>query len=274
MESSHAFSRASEFYPEMFPLCSSSFPRTRAGYIQTPGWHKHTLHPPDVDSVVLVDVPPEHATMLTFLNLNLTGRRASCDTSKVTLALYQGNLTEDNVLWECGRSATVHMTRRLLPSATSVYVQFRCGDSRKAGFRLHFSVHKQPAVITPVADDLWNCSGPDFQAFRLHFPCDLFPQCVGKEDEVHCPYTTDACGPGLATIGDRCYFYNRVVDGSGGSWRDLDFLCGQRGGRLGSLRSRAVHEKLVGYLQSRVAVWGFGKLVIGLHTASPSLPHM
>ena len=102
----------------------------------------------------------------------------------------------------------------------------------------------------------------------------MVPQCVGKEDEVDCPYTTDTCGLGFVTLGGRCLFYDTVTGFAAASWRKLDFLCGQRGGRLASLRSRKDHLRLMEYLESQVAVWNFFKLIIGLHTASNSLPHM
>ena len=227
-----------------------------------------------MDSVVLVDVPPNHQVMLTILHLNLTGRRARCDTSKVTLAVYQGNVSENRKFWQCGRPENnkFNLKRELFPPATSAYLQFRSGNSQKTGFRLHFSIHKESAIIPSPTDLFWNCSVPYFNDFRLHFPCDMIPQCEDKEDEVPCPYTTDTCGVGFVTLGDRCFFYDSKPVGS--SWRDMEFVCGQRGGRLASLRSRQDHEKLVQYLQVRVASWGFYKLVIGLHTASLSLPYM
>ena len=230
-----------------------------------------------MDSVVLVDVPPNHQVMLTILHLNLTGHRATCDTSKVTLVVYQGSMSENSTFWQCGRPEQWEniLERRFLPPGTGFYVQFRCGNSQKTGFRLHFSIHKQSAIITNATDLSWNCSVPYFNDFRLHFPCDMVPQCVDREDEVHCPYTTDTCGPGFVTLGGRCLFYDNVLNPSGAtSWRKLDFLCGQRGGRLASLRSRQDHQRLIQYLGPSIAVWGFFRIVIGLHTASLSLPHM
>ena len=230
-----------------------------------------------MDSVVLVDVPENHQVMLTFLHLNLTGYRVSCDPSKVTLALYKTSVSEDNIFWQCGQAGKVQfvLKRKLLPPATNVCVQFRCGNSQKTGFRLYFSIHKESATLTNIKPGvLWNCSVPYFNDFRLHFPCDMIPQCADKEDEAHCPYTTDTCGLGFVTLGGRCLLYDAILAPLGASWRQLEFVCGERGGRLASLRSRQDHDRLVQYLEDRVAVWGFFKLVIGLHTASLSLPHM
>ena len=229
-----------------------------------------------MDSVVLVNVPPNHQGMLTILHLNLTGHRARCDTSKVTLAVYQGSMSENSTFWQCGRPEQWEniLKRRFLPLGTGFYVQFRSWNSQKTGFRLHFSIHKQSAIITNATDLSWNCSVPYFNDFRLHFPCDMVPQCVDREDELHCPYTTDTCGPGFVTLGGRCLFYDAITGPVGASWRQLEFVCGERGGRLASLRSRQDHDRLVQYLEDRVAVWGFYKLLIGLHTASLSLPHM
>ena len=249
---------------------------TCAGYIQTPGWDGRSLHPEKMDSVVLVEVPPNHRVMLTILHLNLTGHRARCDTSNVTLRLYQDSISEDNMFWQCGQLENHEYTfkRKLLPLSTSVYLRFWCGNLQKTGFRLLFSVHEESATLTNVTDILWNCSVPYFNDFKLHFPCDMVPQCVGKEDEVDCPYTTDTCGLGFVTLGGRCLFYDTVTGFAAASWRKLDFLCGQRGGRLASLRSRKDFLRLMEYLESQVAVWNFFKLIIGLHTASNSLPHM
>ena len=230
-----------------------------------------------MDSVVLVDVPLNHQVMLTFLHINLTGKRARCDTSRVTLRLYKGSIREGSKFWQCGQLENFGyaLKRKLLPPATNVYVQFRSGNSQKTGFRLHFSIHNESATLNNVTSVLWNCSVPYFNDFRLHFPCDMVPQCVDREDEVHCPYTTDTCGPGFVTLGGRCLFYDNVLDDSAAtSWRKLDFVCGQRGGRLASLRSRQDHQRLIQYLEPRIAVWGFFRIAIGLHTASLSLPHM
>ena len=248
---------------------------TYAGYIQTPGWDAHNLHPQNMDSVVLVDVPPNHQVMLSILHLNLTGHRVRCDTSKVILVVYQRRMSENSTVWQNGRPGQrkVILRRSLLPPGTSFYLQFRCGNSQKTGFRLHFSIHKVSATL--VYGMGFNCSVPYFNDFRLHFPCDMVPHCVDREDEVHCPYTTDTCGPGFVTLGGRCLFYDNVRDASVvSSWRKLDFLRGQRGGRLASLRSRQDHQRLIQNLEPRTAVWGFYRIFIGLHTASLSLPHM
>ena len=268
--SSHAFPEVSQFHRSIRDILIKFC--TYSGYIQTPGWDPHTLHPENMDSVVLVDVPPNHLGMLTFLHLNLTGRRSKCDPAKVTLTVYQGSMSENSKFWHCGRSKAI-LRRNYLPPGTSFYVQFRCGNSQKTGFRLHFSIHKVSATLDYALG--FNCSVPYFNDFRLHFPCDMIPQCVDREDEVHCPYTTDTCGPGFVTLGGRCLFYDNVRDDSfATSWRKLDFLCGQRGGRLASLRSRQDHQRLIQYLEPRTAIWGFYRIVIGLHTASLSLPHM
>ena len=254
----------------MFEFCTCS------GYIQTPGWEAHSLYPQNMDSVVLVDVPLKHQVMLTILHINLTGKRARCDTSRVTLRLYKGSIREGNKFWQCGQLENFGyaLKRKLLPPATNVYVQFRSGNSQKTGFRLHFSIHNESATLNNVTSVLWNCSVPYFNDFRLHFPCDMVPQCVHREDEVHCPYTTDTCGPGFVTLGGRCLFYDTVNGPSAASWRQLEFMCEQRGGRLASIRTRQDHQRLIQYLEVRIAVWQFFKLVIGLHTASLSLPHM
>ena len=184
-------------------------------------------------------------------------------------------MSENSTFWQCGRPEQWEniLERRFLPPGTGFYVQFRCGNSQKTGFRLHFSIHKVSATLDYALG--FNCSVPYFNDFRLHFPCDMVPQCVDREDEVHCPYTTDTCGPGFVTLGGRCLFYDNVLDASAAtSWRKLDFVCGQRGGRLASLRSRQDHQRLIQYLEPRTAIWGFYRIVIGLHTASLSLPHM
>ena len=131
-----------------------------------------------MDSLVLVDVPANHQVMLTFLHLNLTGCKVSCDPSKVSLALYKKSIREDNMFWQCGQAGKVEspLKRKLLPPATNVCVQFRCRNSQKNGFRLYFSIHKSSAILTKVnAGLLWNCSVPYFNDFRLHFPCDMIP---------------------------------------------------------------------------------------------------
>ena len=268
--SSQAFPEVSQFHRSVCDILIKFC--TYAGYIQTPGWDEHSLHPQNMDSVVLVDVPPNHLGLLTLLHLNLTGYRSRCDTAKVTLTVYQGSMSKNSKFWQCGRSKAI-LRRDYLPPGTSFYVQFRCGNSQKTGFRLHFSIHEQSATLNYAKG--FNCSVPYFKDFRLHFPCDMIPQCVDREDEVHCPYTTDTCGPGFVTLGGRCLFYDNVRDDSfATSWRKLDFLCGQRGGRLASLRSRQDHQRLIQYLEPRIAIWGFYRIVIGLHTASLSLPHM
>nr|KAG5698640.1 hypothetical protein BaRGS_003154 [Batillaria attramentaria] len=40
--------------------------------------------------------------------------------------------------------------------------------------------------------------------------CNLEVECLEAEDEVDCPYSSDACGPGQIEAGDKCYTYEYV----------------------------------------------------------------
>ena len=246
-----------------------------AGYIQTPGWAERIVHPKYMNSVVFVGVPPNYQLMLTFLAVKLAGPRdrLQCDTFRVSLSLYQGNFSEGNMFWNYLqlRTKSPALKRKVLPPATNLYLQFRCERRQKRGFRLYFSVHKESNALTRTAGNLWNCSVPHFNDFKLHFPCDLVGQCLGREDEVHCPYTTDTCGLGLITLGDRCLTHHTASEGS---WRKMAFLCRQKGGQLASLRSRRDQDSLANYIYPQTVVYDFDRVAIGIYTASSSLPHM
>nr|KAG5691410.1 hypothetical protein BaRGS_016326 [Batillaria attramentaria] len=227
-----------------------------------------------MESWARVDVPPDHGVLLSYPHLNLTGGRDKCDTRKVKLTVYR-------VIDSTGRWETLFDCKswtRPMPwsfrdtSALLVHFVSQTSD-QMTGFRLYFTFHNYSAFPERLENRLWNCSVPYWPDFRRHEPCDLEIDCDQAQDEVDCPYTTDVCGVGFIDAGGSCFQYviPQVQDTT---WNDLDYQCRQNGGRLASLNTPEKWKRITEYLESRVYLKLFDRVMVGLHSASLSLPKM
>nr|KAG5708960.1 hypothetical protein BaRGS_009369 [Batillaria attramentaria] len=129
-----------------------------------------------------------------------------------------------------------------------------------------FSILPETKKPQKFEDGTFKCSVPFFSEFRQHLDCNLETECAGREDESHCRYKSDACGPDLIFAGASCYSYvtvNRDIN-----WYDALGLCKERGQRLASLNTPEEWENVTRVLKQ-------GKLstsvYMGLHTSQVPL---
>ena len=118
------------------------------------------------------------------------------------------------------------------------------------------------------ADDLWNCTGPQWPEFRVHLQCNTHRQCDGDEDEVECRYRP--CHQKGVQVADKCYMLGRPRTPL--SWMRASHICKLDGGHLASVRSPEHKDHLMALFNDlglrTIQVY------IGLQTAPSSVPDM
>ncbi|KAL8617016.1 hypothetical protein ACOMHN_014187 [Nucella lapillus] len=94
---------------------------------------------------------------------------------------------------------------------------------QNSGFKMMYTIFNKTEEPKMIAEDLFDCSVPHFQDFAHHLNCNLAVNCIGKEDEMNCDYTSEECGPGHIDAGDKCYTYSRLQRGL--SWYEAYSYC-------------------------------------------------
>jgi hypothetical protein len=73
-------------------------------------------------------------------------------------------------------------------------------------FRLLYTFHPANATPTTLADGLFNCSVGHYHTFQYHLRCNMVTECEGREDEKHCPFSSQDC-PGMVASRNKCFFH-------------------------------------------------------------------
>ena len=135
--------------------------------------------------------------------MDIPGSYSACQRSYVTLSIDPKALITEEFL--CGN--TIPGPKLYETNLLTLFFYSWGNRSSFTGFKIQFSFYPRSARPLRLPDGTWNCPVGDWPDFRHHFPCNLHADCARGEDEEQCPYTTDLCGPGLLTIGGRCYSY-------------------------------------------------------------------
>ena len=200
-----------------------------------------------MDTSIKLLIPVGHVIMISVFHMDIPGRFDGCQPDAY-VSFHDSDDFSRELKVLCGNTIPGPEVYDL--DSGVFYVRFSSHASYKgvAGFRLQFSFYPRSARPLQLPDGTWNCSVADWPDFRHHFPCNLHADCARGEDEEQCPYTSDLCGPGLLTIGGRCYFYgwNTMVKGfviinpnrnEKRSWANDEKECQSVGTRLASLGS-------------------------------------
>ena len=239
------------------------------GEILSPGWDGKSLYPPAVDKELHLTVPPQHATMLTFLALHLARVKSSplncfLQFDRVfitTRGPSSGNLT----LTICGSDPP---KEKLYPAdVISVRFVTKWSDMRATGFRLLYSFHSRGETPEQFANGTWNCSVGFWASFQDHFPCDLAMECARGEDEADCPYSSPLCVQGEFFLGHSCYTYGRAGEIS---WKVASAQCQMKGSQLVSLNDLSEWRDVVQILRQ----FDVKQAYTGLRSPLPALPLM
>ena len=240
------------------------------GEIRSPGWDGKTLYPPGVDAWVRLNVPSQHAVMLSFLawdvwdlkNL-LHACHAAMDHIEITFRMQSSG---DLNIMSCFKDPL--KGKVYFADIVSVRLYTNWNKLRATGFRLLYSFHRQGQTPERNADGRWNCSVPFWDSIKDHFPCDLEAECVGAEDEKDCPYSSPLCAPGEFFLGHSCYIY--VKRRSQITWDFASAQCQIRTGHLVSFNDMAEWRDLMKLLREH----DVKPVFVGLSTATLSLPQM
>ena len=182
--------------------------------------------------------------MVSVLDMDIPGSYSTCQRSYVTLSTDPKALITEEFL--CGNTIP---GPKLYETNLLTFFFYGWGNSSSfTGFKIQFSFYPRSARPLRLPDGTWNCSVANWPDFRHHFPCNLHADCARGEDEEQCPYTSDLCGPGLLTIGGRCYSYTWNIMTKGylltlryqnqhTTWKAAMEDCRRNGARLASLGS-------------------------------------
>ena len=219
-------------------------PLVFTGSISTPGWDGVTSYFFAMYTRASVRVPEGHVVMVSVLHMDIPGTYSTCSDFYAAWSTHpEGSIMEEYL---CGNTIP---GPKLYESNLLIVFFSAVGNSMSIrGFKIQFSFYPRSARPLRLPDGTWNCSVANWPDFRHHFPCNLHAECARGEDEEQCPYTSDLCGPGLLTIGGRCYFYgwNTMVKGfdiinpnrnEKRSWVGDEKECQSVGTRLASLGS-------------------------------------
>ena len=117
----------------------------------------------------------------------------------------------------------------------------------------------------------WNCSVQHWPHFQRHFRCNMRQECVNKEDEIQCPYSS--CDHGGVRIKRYCYFY--VVSNVSLSWLQAQLECRLMGARLASLSSLHKWNGVMTWLSWRQGWRDRDALMyVGLTSVPQGMPYM
>ena len=119
----------------------------------------------------------------------------------------------------------------------------------------------------------WNCSVPHWPRFKRHFRCNLRQECIGREDEERCPYSS--CRRGGVSFGHRCYFF--IESEVRIHWREAQQQCRKQGANLASLALPREWSDVVTWIHLHMPEERRQRdmtLYVGLTSAPLSLPYM
>ena len=155
----------------------------RAGFVQTPRWDGLVNYPREMNSRVVVHVPPHHNVMLSFPSFSMgTAQECQEDFLNLYIERARGTAVRLERTLMCGGSA---FTLPEVYSCTGLHFLFVSNAVlQHEGFRAIFSFHNLSASPEKTEEGLWNCSVPYWPDFRHHFPCNLESDCSDSEDEV------------------------------------------------------------------------------------------
>ncbi|XP_076462149.1 uncharacterized protein LOC143294656 [Babylonia areolata] len=254
----------------------SYFPTSWQGYVESPGFSEGVMYPSGPDQWARLHVPDGHVTMVSFLHLYLKSFEGG--NRDDALSLYVDGETESHLKW-----TVTHVDQAPVQVVEARNVSFKLKTKKHSshwfhsshvfGFRVLITFHSQGGE-RPVQDAsglAWNCSVPFWPKFKDHLSCNLEEECLNGEDESHCPYVTDTCGPDRLTIGSNCYLLVRPSPfNSTLSWNQARKQCVGQGGRLASLNTPQEWLDVTAAVQRRRAA----KLFVGLHYNRYHLPDM
>ncbi|KAK7102516.1 hypothetical protein V1264_020722 [Littorina saxatilis] len=236
----------------------------KKGYITSPGWDGHTNTFPGHDCWTRLDVPPEHAVMLTFLDLELSPSVFDDCPQEFVLVMTGGTTRQHVIQKVCGFSPP----EPELFKTDVMHVQFYTSADfvQYTGFRLLYSFYTIPTMPKRDVNGRWNCSVPDWPEFQQHFPCNLLADCAEAEDEEGCPYTSPLCDKGHFHWGTSCYRYFRTTAKI--SWNEASQDCQRHGSHLVSLNDASEWRNVTSLLSQ----YHVKSIHTGLRSASASLP--
>ena len=252
-------------------------PLVFTGSIATPGWDGVTYYVLAMDTNTRVRVPEGHVVMVSVLHMDIPGSRGFCKEFYVALSVHPKALITEEFL--CGN--TIPGPKLYESNLLTLFFHSWGISGSFRGFKIQFSFYPRSARPLQLPDGTWNCSVANWPDFRHHFPCNLHADCARGEDEEQCPYTSDLCGPGLLTIGGRCYSYTWNIMTKGylltlryqnqhTTWKAAMEDCRRNGARLASLGSyqemSEVRELL--YKTDTPAVF------IGMIPVDPAAPYL
>ncbi|KAK7466515.1 hypothetical protein BaRGS_00037390, partial [Batillaria attramentaria] len=212
-------------------------------------------HAGSVNATLLV--PKNHVVMVSFNYHGLTNDRLLyCITPYVTFLHERGDIVTGGLRNDC--PTRVLSTAVYNHSLTVVYEYYL---SRNAGFRMLFSFHPVSQSPHKVKSGLWNCSVPHYASFKQHVHCNLEVECEGGEDEGgHCPFSSPACGGGVA-VNNKCY---KLWNGprNGYTWDEARKNCLLKGGDLPTMRTKEEWRAFLNIFQrakkySKSVDWSF-----------------
>ena len=119
----------------------------------------------------------------------------------------------------------------------------------------------------------WNCSVRHWPRFKRHFRCNLRQECIGREDEERCPYSS--CRRGGVSFGHRCYFFIENVERI--HWLDAQQQCRKKGANLVSMTSPREWSDVVTWIHLHMPEERHQKdmiIYVGVTSAPPTLPYM
>ena len=209
-----------------------------------------------MDSCLTLSVPASHSIMISFVSFHLD-QCCDCDFVEIYLTTSCSTNPTNPIETLCG-SRGIHPT---VYDTEHLSVRFRSdGNKQSTGFRLLFSFH--PTSQRPVWLDngKWDCAVPEPSVLLQHFVCSPHTFCEGGEDRTadRCP---TVCGPGIVTLGGRCYRYirpPRLV-----SWDEAEETCKSSRGHLVSFSALQEWTDVYSWLLSDESPFG-NRILVGL----------
>ncbi|KAL8575743.1 hypothetical protein ACOMHN_055932 [Nucella lapillus] len=240
--------------PESSRLLEISFTNPLKGSVTSPRWDGVFSCLFSMNTWARMAIPSEHVIMVSLHDIDIPSWYQNW--CKSSLVLYADHTSTVPLITYCGTILPGPEVFKL--PANVLYINFVVYNTRKLirGFNLFFTFHPSSSLPHQVAGGgLWNCSVAEWPQLKPHFPCNAQADCVGVEDEEHCPYTTSACGLGRVATGAGCYLYvqdkspwilNGQVDHRPKkvSWTESEQVCQHHGAHLASLNTNREMEAL------------------------------
>ena len=163
-----------------------------------------------IDDCVYIEVPPRHKVRFTTLEKRyvvevekkqLRQTRSGMRSDRPGLSAidslqlsqiffyYNRKCSDPDLLQGWGHNPDGHVFRNVSVLSVRV-VRGAWLDYSNPTYSLIFSFHPEHTVMPrQLSPGRWNCSGVQRAVFQIHYPCNLYSDCVGGEDEAGCPYT-------------------------------------------------------------------------------------